>query len=118
MVRIGPEREPGRDPARDADAGISLAVAGASDSGSVLLPGTGSRREQLLPPVHYVWLEATHIRPSLAAALGQLSRPLPQALGLHSGPSKSADIGQTLVTGVHGPGRLIVVLFETTRPEG
>ena len=35
---------------------------------------------------------------------------LPAALGLHSGPSKSADIGGTVVTGVHGPGRCIAVL--------
>ena len=37
---------------------------------------------------------------------------LPRALGLHSGPSKSADIGQVMVKGVHGPGRLVVVVLE------
>jgi L-lactate dehydrogenase complex protein LldG len=35
---------------------------------------------------------------------------LPSAMGLYSGPSKSADIGQILVKGVHGPGRLVVLI--------
>ena len=35
---------------------------------------------------------------------------LPSAVGLHSGPSKSADIGQVLVKGVHGPGRVVAVI--------
>jgi len=40
------------------------------------------------------------------------TRPaLPTALGLHSGPSKSADIGQVLVRGVHGPGRVVAVII-------
>ncbi len=36
---------------------------------------------------------------------------LPSAIGLHSGPSKSADIGHVMVKGVHGPGRLIAVVL-------
>ena len=31
---------------------------------------------------------------------------------LHSGPSKSADIGQVMVTGVHGPGRVVALLLD------
>ena len=37
---------------------------------------------------------------------------LPSAIGLHSGPSKSADIGQIMVKGVHGPGRVVAVVIE------
>ena len=44
-------------------------------------------------------------------ALRELLDGLPAAVGLHSGPSKSADIGRTVVTGVHGPGRCMVVFM-------
>ena len=36
----------------------------------------------------------------------------PAALTLISGPSKTSDIEQTLVTGVHGPKRFIVILYQ------
>jgi L-lactate dehydrogenase complex protein LldG len=38
--------------------------------------------------------------------------PLPAAITLISGPSKTGDIEQTLTTGVHGPKRFIAILFE------
>lgn len=65
---------------------------------------------QLLPPVHIVWVPPGRIFARLEDALLALKRELPAAVGLHSGPSKSADIGRTVVTGVHGPGRCIAVL--------
>jgi L-lactate dehydrogenase complex protein LldG len=52
------------------------------------------------------------IHATFREALAAVRPDLPSAIGLHSGPSKSADIAQTLVTGVHGPGRLIVVVIE------
>lgn len=75
------------------------------------LSSEDGRRVQLLPPVHLVLLERDRLYPTLLEALLALEG-LPSALGLHSGPSKSADIGQVMVKGVHGPGRLIVILLE------
>ena len=99
-------------PPEEATVGLSLAWAGAADSGSVILPSDGGRRIQLLPPLHIVWLDHGHIRPSLFEALESVRhRGMGAAVALHSGPSKSADIGRTIVTGVHGPGRLVVALF-------
>lgn len=96
--------------AADAAAGISLAWGAVGETGSLVLPSTGTRAVQLLPPVHIVWVPPGRIFARLEDALSALQRELPAAVGLHSGPSKSADIGRTVVTGVHGPGRCIAVL--------
>ena len=93
-----------------AGAGISLAWAAVADTGSLILPSTGMRAVQLLPPVHVVWVPTGRVFPRLEDALRELEPELPATVGLHSGPSKSADIGRTVVTGVHGPGRCVAVL--------
>ena len=93
-----------------AAAGISLAWGAVAETGSLILPSTGTRAVQLLPPVHIVWVPAGRVFARLEDALIELQPRLPTGVGLHSGPSKSADIGQTVVTGVHGPRRCIAVL--------
>ena len=93
-----------------ADVGISLAWGAVAETGSLVLPSTGARAVQLLPPVHVVWVPSGRILARLEDALLELQAELPAGVGLHSGPSKSADIGRTVVTGVHGPGRCIAVL--------
>ena len=94
----------------EAGAGISAAWGAVADTGSLILPSTGTRGVQLLPPVHVVWVPAGRVFASLEDALLELQSAIPAGVGLHSGPSKSADIGQTVVTGVHGPGRCIAVV--------
>ena len=49
-------------------------------------------------------------------ALERCRARLPAALALHSGPSKSADIGRVLVSGVHGPGRIVAAILGATPP--
>lgn len=96
-------------PPSEADLGVSMARWAAADTGSVLLDSGEGRRAQLLPPTHLVWLRRERIVATLAHALERARQDgLPAALALHSGPSKSADIGQILVTGIHGPGRVVV----------
>ena len=115
-VAVGPEVPPELRPrlpevaAAHAGAGISVAWAAVAESGSLVLPSTGTRAVQLLPPVHVVWVPRGRVLARLEDALGEMRRDLPAGVGLHSGPSKSADIGRTVVTGVHGPGRCIAVL--------
>ena len=96
--------------AAHAGAGVSVAWAAVAESGSLILPSTGARAVQLLPPVHVVWVPEGRIFARLEDALRELREALPSAVGLHSGPSKSADIGRTVVTGVHGPGRCVAVV--------
>ena len=107
-TRLQP-RPPNVPPAH-ADVGISLAWGAVAETGSLILPSTGTRAVQLLPPVHIIWVPAGRVFARLEDALLELRAELPAGVGLHSGPSKSADIGQTVVTGVHGPGRCIAVL--------
>lgn len=103
-----PQAEPA-----SAELGVSLAVGAASATGSLLLSSRHGRALQLLPPVHLVWVDVDGIREGLEQALrvARSRGPLPAVLALHSGPSKSADIGRIVVTGVHGPGRVVAALL-------
>jgi len=105
------------------EAGVSLAFGAVAETGSLIMTPQDGRRAQLLPPVHLVFVDQAKIYETLSEGLVALknevppgdseSRGLPSAVGLHSGPSKSADIGQVLVKGVHGPGRVITVIVES-----
>lgn len=99
-------------PPESAELGVSLAAGAVAETGSLLLGSEDGRRVQLLPPTHVVFVRAAAVHATLAAALRTLRVVLPAALGIHSGPSKSADIGQVLVRGVHGPGRVVAVIID------
>lgn len=100
-------------PPEEAPLGVSWALFAVAETGTVALSSEDGRRTQLLPPVHLVLVEEKRVYPSLLEAFLDL-KSLPSALGLHSGPSKSADIGQVMVKGVHGPGRLVVAVLQGT----
>jgi len=94
---------------------ISMARAGVAETGSLVMDARDGRRAQLLAPTHVVIVSSDSIHATLTGAIAALRHDLPSAIGFHSGPSKSADIGQIMVKGVHGPGR-VVALVETTGP--
>lgn len=91
--------------------GVSYAVAGVAETGSLVLDARDGRRTQLLAPTHVVFVREREIHHTLVGAMVTLKADLPSAVGLHSGPSKSADIGQILVRGVHGPGRIVAAII-------
>ena len=93
-----------------AEVGISVARGAIAETGSLMMDARDGRRAQLLPPVLVVLVDASTVHATLADALESVRHDLPAAIGLHSGPSKSADIGQVMVRGVHGPGRVIALL--------
>jgi len=97
-------------------AGLSGAFAGIAETGTLLVStGPGEPRTlSLVPPVNYVVLEAATLFWDQREAFSTLEKelPLPTNLLLISGPSKTADIQQTLAYGAHGPKRLIVLLIE------
>ena len=105
------------------EAGVSLAFGAVAETGSLIMTPQDGRRAQLLPPVHVVFVDQAKIYETLSEGLLALKNELhpgnneagglPSAVGLHSGPSKSADIGQVLVKGVHGPGRVVTVIVKS-----
>ncbi|HSB90088.1 MAG TPA: LutB/LldF family L-lactate oxidation iron-sulfur protein [Anaerolineales bacterium] len=101
----------------DVPAGVTGVEAALADTGSlVLLSGEGrSLLASLLPRLHLAVVPASRIRPSLAAWLQEGGdrriTSVSQAV-LVTGPSRTADIEMTLTVGVHGPGRLVILLVE------
>jgi len=94
-----------------ADAGVSNALYGLADTGSVVLSSAlGPRRDSLLPWTHVTLLREDDILPGLEALFEAVGTDLPSALAIVTGPSRSADIEQMLAVGVHGPGEVHVVL--------
>jgi L-lactate utilization protein LutC len=99
----------GRD---EQEVGVSHAVYGLADTGSVVLAAGPDepRARSLLPPVHVTILDADRILPGLPDLFRALGGALPSALAIVTGPSRSADIEQKLVIGVHGPGEVHIVI--------
>lgn len=98
------------------DAGFTGTVGGVAETGGLLLmPGPDEPRlMSLVPPVHIALLKASTLHDTFWSAVKALGwgRSLPPNALMISGPSKTADIEQTLAYGVHGPKRLIVVLVD------
>ena len=94
-------------------AGVSTALYGLADTGSVVLAASSEepRARSLLPAVHVTLLREDRILPGLDELFAALGADLPSALAIVTGPSRSADIEQKLVIGVHGPGEVHVVLL-------
>jgi L-lactate dehydrogenase complex protein LldG len=101
-----------------ADVGITGVEALIAETGSIVQasrPGQ-PRSLSLLPPVYVAVAERSQLVPDLFdwfASLPAESRAngLPACLSLITGPSKTGDIELKLVTGVHGPGEVHVVLM-------
>jgi L-lactate dehydrogenase complex protein LldG len=96
------------------DAGFTRARSAIAETGSLVLwPGTNEPRlMSLVPPIHFVLLDADTIHADLHGAMlaEKWATSLPTNALLISGPSKTADIQQTLAYGAHGPRELIVLL--------
>ena len=99
-----------------ADVGLSGVEAALAETGSLVVrSGVGkSRLATLLPPVHIALVPVSCLVPDIFiwTASRNKEAPMPSNLNLISGPSKSADIEFTLTLGVHGPKRLVAVLYE------
>ena len=98
--------------AKDADVGITGCEGAIAATGSVGFSSHWGRLAALLPYHHIVVMRADQLVPDLEDWYLKLSlTELPGAWGMHTGPSKSADIEQTMALGVHGPGKVDVILL-------
>jgi L-lactate utilization protein LutC len=110
---VGRSDEDLRSFAASADIGLSVGEAALAETGSVLVSSgpSRSRLTTLLPPVHLALVPGSCLTTDLFTWTAERQGPFPSSMTLISGPSKTADIEQTMATGVHGPGRFIVVLY-------
>lgn len=97
---------------QEIECGITMAKAAVASTGSVVVTGSDqeSRLTSLVPPNHLVLLADSRIVEDLLD-LTISPEDLPSCMTLVTGPSKTADIEGVLITGVHGPGRVQIVLF-------
>ena len=99
----------------DIPASFTAARAAIAETGTLILwpDANEPRLMSLVPPVHIVLLDAAKIYNTLYEAMQQESWQdgLPTNSLLISGPSKTADIQQTLAYGAHGPKELIVLMI-------
>lgn len=95
--------------------GITGAFLGIAETGTLMLlsgpqtPATVS----LLPETHVALLEAGRIVATMEQAWDRLRverGTLPRVVNFISGPSRTADIEQTVTLGAHGPYRVLIVI--------
>lgn len=103
----------------DIDASLTLAKSAIAEIGSLILWPDASepRLMSLVPSVHFVLLDVATIHSDFHSAITAegWKDGLPSNALLICGPSKTADIQQTLAYGAHGPRELVVLL---RHPEG
>jgi L-lactate dehydrogenase complex protein LldG len=115
----------GGTPAADATT-VTPAFAAVAETGTLLMisgPDTPTTLN-FLPDTHVVILRADQIVASYEdawdrlRAVRTLPQDLPRAVNFITGPSRTGDIEQQIVRGMHGPRRLHIILVETRSAVG
>lgn len=102
---------------------VTGAFAALAETGTLMLASGPEHPTTLnfLPETHVVVLRQGQVVAGLEDALDRLrarGTVLPRAVNLVTGPSRSADIGQELQMGAHGPRRLHIVLVDDGQAPG
>ncbi len=106
--------------------GVVMAYAGVAETGSLaLLSGKNSPTTlNFLPDYHIVVLRQSELVGDYEAVYARMRRDsnsadfMPRAMNWVTGPSRTADIEQTLLLGAHGPRKLHILLVEDNGQEG
>lgn len=99
---------------RDDQLGVSACLCAVAETGSIVLASAADSPTTLnfLPENHIVVLRRSQVLRHLEDVwplLRELGLP-PRAVNLNTGPSRTADIEQTIEIGAHGPRRMHVLL--------
>jgi L-lactate dehydrogenase complex protein LldG len=99
-----------------ADVGITSADYALAETGTLVMLASPqeARMVSLLPPTHVAVFPRSRMLANLDELLAVLPNPAEQtsSMVLITGPSRTADIEQILVRGVHGPGEICAVIVE------
>jgi L-lactate dehydrogenase complex protein LldG len=104
-----------------AQVGISQVDWAIAGTGTLVQDATGveKRLVSTLPPIHVALLGGNRILEDMGSVLERLRPDQLNYISFITGPSRTADIERVLTIGVHGPGRLIIVVvdeFEKVTP--
>lgn len=97
------------------DGAVTDVRSAVAETGSLVLwpDNDQPRLMTLVPPIHFAILDAGQLKNTFHEVIvseGWVQQGMPTNALLISGPSKTADIEQTLAYGVHGPKELIVLI--------
>jgi L-lactate dehydrogenase complex protein LldG len=99
-----------------ADASVTDVHAALAETGTLICNSDAdhSRGCSLAVPTHIAIVRRQDLVPDMldytATLAGLTPAQLPSAQAFITGPSKTADIEGVLITGVHGPGKVIILL--------
>lgn len=99
--------------------GVSHALGGVAETGTLFMESGKDNPTTLnfLPETHIVVINAEDVETSYENLLEKLrdkygAGEMPRVLNMITGPSRSADIEQTLILGAHGPLRLHIIIVQ------
>ena len=99
---------------------LSHAFGGAAETGTLFLLSGGENPTTLnfLADTHIVVIEEDSIAGSYEDVWGKIrdvygAGTMPRVVNLISGPSRTADIEQTIIMGAHGPRQLVVIVVNS-----
>jgi L-lactate dehydrogenase complex protein LldG len=114
LLEVSTGRSDGSD-----EVSLTPALAGIAETGTLMLTSGPERPTTLnfLPETHIVMLRADQVVGGMEEAWATLRAcygrgVMPRTVNLVTGPSRSADIEQTLQMGAHGPRRLHIILVD------
>jgi L-lactate utilization protein LutC len=91
---------------------VEEVMAGIAETGTIVCASSSGKALQasLTPWRHVAIISREKIFADLNEFFAGMTRPLPTNITFITGPSRTGDIEQTLSVGVHGPGRVDVVI--------